>query len=214
MDPEFWHSKWATNQIGFHQDHPNERLIRHFDRLATGPGARIFVPLCGKTHDIGWLREQGCAVAGVELSELAVTQLFEQLSETTEITPAGTLKRYSAANLDIFVGDFFALAAETLGPVDAVYDRAALIALPAAMRRRYARHMQRLTATAPQLLITLDYEQREMAGPPFAVDAAEVHGLYGGAYRLELLARQDATGSLKKDMHLIQSVWHLAPERE
>ncbi len=214
MDADFWHRKWATNQIGFHQDHPNDMLIRHVGALSLAAGARLFLPLCGKTLDIGWLCEQGYRVAGAELSELAIGQLFEDLNLTPAVTAQGALKLYHAENIDIFVGDIFDLTAAALGPVAAVYDRAALIALPADMRRDYARHLCRITKAAPQLLITLDYDQAELAGPPFAVDAAEVRRLYAAAYEIERLTTQDAHGALKKDMALSQSVWHLRPRSQ
>jgi len=91
----------------------------------------------------------------------------------------------------VFQGDLFQLTAEQLGPVDLVYDRAALVALPEVMRARYAPHLRALTGAAPQLLITFEYDPAEMDGPPFPVFAEEVRRLYQDHYALRDLSRQD-----------------------
>jgi hypothetical protein len=130
MDASFWREKWARNQIAFHEAQVNPLLVAHFQRLALPAGSRIFVPLCGKTLDIPWLLARGHRVAGIELSEIAVQQLFRDLGVTPRLTVLGTITRYSAPGLDIFHGDIFDLSRDGLGAVDAVYDRAALVALP------------------------------------------------------------------------------------
>lgn len=208
MDASFWHQRWEANQIGFHESQPNPLLVRHVPRLSLPQGARVFVPLCGKTLDIGWLLAAGYRVAGVELSELAITQLFAELGITPEVVNLGTLKHYSGPNLDIFVGDIFHLAADMLGPVDAVFDRAALVALPPEMRIRYAQTLIEMTENAPQLLITYAYDQSLMAGPPFSVDAEEVHQHYAKRYTIISLASMDVSrGKLaaKENIWLLQT---------
>lgn len=193
MDANFWHRRWSNGEIGFHEGAPNALLAQYFARLDLKSGSRVFVPLCGKALDLAWLAAQGMRVAGIELSELAVTQFFAETGLTPEIAPAGSLMRYRAGGLEIFAGDFFALSANVLGRVDAIYDRAALIALPPEMRERYAAHLMAITDAAPQLLICTEYDQSLMDGPPFAVMADEVRRLYGQHYRIEMLARGPAT---------------------
>jgi len=209
MDPDFWHQRWRENRIGFHQAAPNAMLQRHLGDLDLPASPRIFLPLCGKTRDIGWLMSQGCRVAGAELSRLAVDQLFADLGLDPEITEEGALTRVSAANIDIFVGDIFALTADQLGPVDASYDRAALVALPADLRARYAAHMARITAGAPQFLICFEYDQALMSGPPFSVDADEVARVYGAHYALTDHDAADVAGGLKGICPAIERVWLL-----
>ncbi len=187
MNPEFWNERWATGRIAFHKGEANDALVRHFDALALPAGARVFVPLCGKTRDIAWLLSRGCRVAGVELVRTAVEQLFDELGTEPARTVAGGLECFSAEGLDIFVGDIFDLSGEQLGMVDAVYDRAALVALPADMRSRYTAHLLEITRGAPQLLITYVYDQTLKDGPPFRVDAAEVVKHYGDSHDLLLL---------------------------
>ncbi|WGL16952.1 thiopurine S-methyltransferase [Microbulbifer bruguierae] len=211
MEKAFWLDKWQRNEIGFHNSEAHPLLVKHFASLGLAPGARLFLPLCGKTLDICWLLAQGYRVAGAELSEMAVQQLFEELALTPEITEEGQLKRYSAAGLDIFVGDFFHLTWEALGKVDAVYDRAALVALPHRMRIEYAKHLGKLTGCAPQLLISFDYDQSQLPGPPFCVDDDEVQGLYSGEYNLELIDAVDVEGGLKGKVAALEKVWLLQP---
>ncbi len=197
MEASFWHERWAKNELGWHERDFNPLLTAHFHHLALPADGRVFVPLCGKTRDIVWLLQQGYRVAGSELSEVAVQQLFAELGVAPTVTRVGDLQRYSAAALDVFVGDIFALTAQHLGPVGASYDRAALVALPPAMRQRYAQHMLALTGSAPQLLISFEYDQNLMAGPPHSVPASEVWRHYGAAYRLTLAEAREIPGGVR-----------------
>ncbi|MEO4048639.1 thiopurine S-methyltransferase [Pseudomonas sp. CAU 1711] len=212
MEHDFWHNRWATDQIGFHEPAANPLLIEHLSALNVAKGSRLFLPLCGKTLDIAWLLAAGYRVAGAELSELAVQQLFAELGRAPRIEALNaSLKRYESDDLEVFVGDIFALDARLLGPVDAIYDRAALVALPPSMRPGYARHLLELGAGAPQLLISFDYQQSLLAGPPFAVPAGELADLYGAHYLLRQLARQPLEGGLKGQCPAEEVVWHLQP---
>ena len=209
MEADFWHDKWNNNEIGFHEPVVNPLLIQHFDALALAPGSRVLLPLCGKTLDIGWLLGKGFKVAGVELVESAIEQLFDELGVKPVVSPAGNLKHYAAPNLDVYVGDVYALSREILRPVDAVYDRAALIALPEPMRQRYTRHLTNISARVPQLLITLVYDQSRMAGPPFSVTNKEVKQHYEVAYEITLLHSKPIEGGLKGKVDAIENVWRL-----
>ncbi|MDX2267127.1 MAG: thiopurine S-methyltransferase [Bryobacter sp.] len=215
MDPDYWHQKWANRQVNFHQPQPNALLVEHLSALALLSGARILVPLCGKSLDIHWLLDQGYHVVGAELSRLAVEELYAELGHsptlTTTLTP-GPLDHFSAPMLDVFAGDIFHLTSETLGPlapIDAIYDRAALVALPPDTRTRYAHHLQRLTRGAPQLLLTFEYDQNTMPGPPFSVPAEEVHRHYAPGYSLTELARQPVPGGLKGFCPAEEIAWHV-----
>jgi len=213
MHATFWHQKWAQKEIGFHQSAVHPLLATHWPRLQLelklAADSRVLVPLCGKTLDIHWLLARGHRVVGVELSEQAVVELFEELGQRPTISPEGALQRYSAPGLDVLVGDFFALTREQLGPVDAVYDRAALVALPDAMRRDYAAQLLALSAQAPQLLICFEYEQSLLAGPPFAVHEAELRQHYGTALDLALLQRAEVPGGLKGRVPAADVAWRL-----
>lgn len=209
MDHAFWHDKWDSNQIGFHQSGGNSLLVKHFAALGVSPDDRVFVPLCGKTRDIAWLMAQGCRVVGAELSETAVQQLFADMDLVPAVTQVRALTRYAALGVEVFVGDIFAIDADLLGAVDAVFDRAALVALPSEMRARYADHLMQITQIAPQLVVTFDYDQAQMTGPPFAISADEMRARYEQAYQIDLMETQDVVGGFKGTVPATESVWVL-----
>ncbi|PRA27225.1 thiopurine S-methyltransferase [Pseudomonas poae] len=195
MEPEFWQDRWARNQIGFHLPDVNPYLQRHWPQLGMAEGAKVLVPLCGKSLDLMWLASQGHRVMGVELSEQAVESFFSEQNLTPRISQQGVFKVYQADSIEIWCGDFFALDAQTLADCTALYDRAALIALPPLMRAQYTEHLNTLLRSGCQgLLITLDYDQTQKAGPPFAVADAEVRVLMGEYWSLALLETQDILG--------------------
>ena len=195
MQPEFWHKKWESNQIGFHQPEVNPYLQGHWPQLTLPGQARVLVPLCGKSLDLLWLAGRGHQVLGVELSKKAIEDFFSEHQVTPQVSDKGPFKVYRAEAIELWCGDFFALTAGDVADCAAFYDRAALIALPPAMRERYAAHLQQiLSPTVQGLLITLDYDQAQMSGPPFAVDDDEVQRLLGGAWQVRMLEEQDVLG--------------------
>ncbi|MFC4273754.1 thiopurine S-methyltransferase [Achromobacter aloeverae] len=191
MEAQFWLDRWREGITGFHQERVTPLLAKYWPGLGVPSGGRVLVPLCGKTLDMAWLAQQGYSVLGVELSPLAVEQFFtgNGLTPSVRATAAGDL--YSAGNIEILCGDIFALDAQALAGCAGVYDRAALIALPPEMRKRYAAHVYASLPTGARgLLITLDYEQDQMPGPPFSVGDAEVQALYEGHTQVRQLDRR------------------------
>lgn len=192
MQPEFWHQRWREGRIGFHQDKPTPLLLKHWPSLGVAPGAKVFVPLAGKSLDLAWFVAQGYRVLGVELSQLAIEQFFagQGLEPVRRTSPYGT--HFEAGNIELVCGDAFGLDAEVLAGCDAVYDRAALIALPPDLRRRYVHELHaRLPAGCRGLLITLEYPAHEKDGPPFSVAESEVRAAYGQDWDVEVLERRD-----------------------
>ncbi len=214
MEHSFWHSKWQKNEIGFHEPEGNSLLVKYANTLlgntvAKNRGKRIFVPLCGKTRDIHWLLSQGADVVAAELSEVAIEQLFAELNVIPTVTTSAKGKVYSYDNLTVHVGDIFQLNQDDLGIVNGVYDRAALVALPSPMREKYARHLVTITRHAPQLIISFEYDQTSMAGPPFSVSEDTVVALYAPQYYIQLLERSELTGGLKGKVPASNLVFHL-----
>lgn len=176
MEAPFWHERWAKREIGFHMPKPHAALDRYWSSLKLDPGSRVFVPLAGKSLDLVWLAQDGHPVVGIELSSVAVDEFKTEHPGETAI--------------DLRCGDFFDLTPDTLDPIDAIFDRAALVALPPAMRRDYAAHITALSKPGTQmLLVTMEYEQSQMKGPPHAVLESEVQSLYGAHYDIETLER-------------------------
>ena len=209
MEPSFWHQRWERNDIAFHQSETNPLLVKYFKELSLQKGSRVLLPLCGKTLDIPWLLSKGYRVAGAELSKIAIEQLFAELGVEPKISGVDKAQHYSAKNIDIFVGDIFHLSGKKLGPVDAIYDRAALVALPQEMRNRYTAHLTKITEKAPQLLICYEYDQNVMEGPPFSISNEEVNQHYGDSYDLTLMVSANVPGGLKGKCAAKENVWRL-----
>ena len=212
MTPEFWQERWQKREIAFHQAAANPLLVRWFSQLALAPGATVFLPLCGKSLDIHWLLAQGYRVLGAELSDIAVQELFAELGLTPSVSSAGNLQLYQADKLQVYVGDIFELSESLLGPVAAIYDRAALVALPEVMRQRYAHHLVTVSQGAPQLVICFEYDQAQLPGPPFSVDSLEMHKLYSNVYTLNCLEKCEVPGGLKRKCHASELSWLLNPK--
>lgn len=205
MHPDFWHARWQNGQIGWHLPHPNPLLAAHWEKLSVQPSASVYVPLCGKSEDLAWLHGQGYEVKGVELSPLALQQFFE--AQKVPLTP---LERppfvvWQGSGYRLWQGDFFKLTPALLGQVDAVYDRAALVAFPPEMRARYVETLQQQAGkNTPFLLITLSADVPADHGPPFSVPDKEVERLYARCTQLERVASHTTT---RKDEIWQEKVW-------
>jgi len=194
MDQD-WIARWRDGRIAFHEGQANAFLDRYLARFAGC--RRVLVPLCGKAEDLAFLAAHGHAVLGVELAEQAVREFFAVHALAPSITARGPFVEYTAGLITVLAGDIFATTPALVGPIDALYDRAALIALPADLRPRYVAQLRALVPPrAPALVITLEYDQQLMTGPPFAVLEAELRALHAGA-TVELLEERPATGSGK-----------------
>jgi thiopurine S-methyltransferase len=192
MHPSFWHEKWEANQIGFHQDRVMPLLEKHWPALSLPEGNQVFVPLAGKSLDMPWLAAQGHRVLGAELSPVAVQQFFAEHDLQPQVHESRYGVHHVAGNIELICGDVFALDAQALADCAAVYDRAALIALPEPMRQRYATQVYgHLPAHCQGLLITLEYPQAQKAGPPFSVVPAEVDALFAGQWQVDALERRE-----------------------
>jgi len=178
-DPEFWHNKWAANQIGFHLEDVNPLLIQFWAETKPSYESKVFVPLCGKSEDLIWLASKHEDVQGVELSKIAVRSFFAEHFYTPLVTPvSGQHELYQFDELSIYAGDYFSAPIQ---PVDIIYDRASLVALPSDMRVAYVERLKSLLNPGGRiLLVTLDYNQEEMSGPPFSIPRAEVEALFEG----------------------------------
>jgi thiopurine S-methyltransferase len=192
LQPDFWHDRWRTGQIGFHQSAVDRNLRQHWPDLGLAGNGRVFLPLCGKSLDLLWLCEQGHSVTGVELSTVALESFCMEHGVPARRRILGDFEVYEAAKLRLFRGDLFALTPELLGPIPAVYDRAALISWKPDRRADYVKHMTGLSTPGTQtLLVTMEYPQEQMNGPPFSVSADEVDRLYADHHDIRALSRQD-----------------------
>jgi thiopurine S-methyltransferase len=191
MEPQFWLERWREARTGFHQNAPTPLLLKHWPAVGAEPGSRVFVPLAGKSLDMAWFASQGYRVLGAELSPLAVSQFFESQGVEPSVDDAADGLHHVAGPIELVQGDVFALDVDAVASCMAVFDRAAIIALPREMRARYVREVYgKLPSGCRGLLITLEYPQQEKAGPPFSVAENEVRSLFEGQWLVTLLERR------------------------
>ena len=188
MEPSFWHERWRTGVIPFHQGKVNQMLERWFETLELDAGIEIFVPLCGKAYDMRWLLDQQFRVLGVELSDIAAGDFFTENKLPLTRRQGERYGIFEGPNIRILCGDIFDLDSPDMATVGGVYDRASLVALPETSRGRYADHLiTHLPAGVPMLLVSFEYDARRMNGPPFSVAEAEVRSLYESRYTVRQL---------------------------
>ncbi len=192
MKDNYWINRWKQGEIGFHQAVINPYLRQFWQELKLAAHTTVLVPLCGKSSDMLWLQEQKYHVLGVELSTIAVQTFFAENALSPHQSQYESFKCYTVDDLSILQGNLFDLRKEELASVNAVYDRAALVALPPEMRKHYVSHLLHILPPTTQiLLITLDYPHIEMAGPPFSVSPDEVEALYRDCTEIRKLAQVD-----------------------
>lgn len=219
MKKEYWHDRWKSNNIKFNQEWPNELLVQYFEMLSLKKGDTVFVPLCGKSIDMLWILEQGFKVIGVDLSPIACEAFFSENKILFVTSQVGNFSVFKNENITLIAGDFFEVKSSMLDRVEAVYDRAALYALPYDLRKSYAQQLIRLMGVeAKMLLLTFSYNQNEMSGPPFSVDEQEVKSLYGASFDIKKLYDQEikTIASHHKERGLTgmrEQVYYLEPLR-
>ena len=198
---QFWLDIWQQEHTPFHKSEVNPDLILYWPALNIKPNSTVLVPLCGKSLDLLWLAEQGFRVVGIELSEKAVLQFFAEHDLTAQSTTYEKCTHYFSDRISIWVGDIFALEPSHVPEVDAIYDRAALIALPPSLRQSYVSTcLQWLKPKGSVLLKTLSYDQQSMQGPPYSVQPEEVNHLYQGRAAVSCLKATMQGHSLKNPM--------------
>lgn len=202
METDFWLERWRNQQIGFHQSEINTHLESFWSQMEVSKGETVFVPLCGKSRDMLWLAGQGYRVIGVEISPIASAAFFAESGLLPSREHVGEFDIYHANGIEIRCGNFFDLEPSDLAHVRAVYDRASLVALPQEMRQRYADKLASLLPDRAQvMLITFDYPQEQMSGPPFSVSPAEVHQLYDHTFEMDLLASEEILAQNERFRH-------------
>ena len=193
MDTGFWRQRWREGRIGFHEGVVNRLLQRHWARLSPAAGETVLVPLCGKSRDLAWLAAAGHPVVGVELAPEACRDFFAECKRVPEVMRAGPFVRYRGrvgkSEVTLWCGDLLTRDAAQAGVASLWYDRAALVALPAAMRRDYVAALMRLLAPGARgLLVTLeDASHAASEGPPFPVPEATVRALFEPHCRVQRL---------------------------
>jgi thiopurine S-methyltransferase len=190
MDKNFWIERWKKKEIGFHLNDYHDFLKKHGE-IYFKDVSNVFIPLCGKSKDILWFYHFGKTVVGIELSDIACREFFLENHLQYNKSEYKNFQIYHTLDKKIYLinGDFFELNKDVLNfiniTIQAVYDRASLIALPFDLRKQYVKHMFRmLNNKIKYFLITMEFEpiektQKEI-GPPFSVTENEIKNLFEG----------------------------------
>jgi thiopurine S-methyltransferase len=193
MEKNYWLGRWERSETGFHQKEIEPALIKGFSQVQP---TRVLVPLCGKSLDLKWLKAQGHEVIGVELSTLACKEFFSENQIQFQQTTEGLFEVFRSEGITLYCGDFFSFEKDQLGEIGALYDRAALIALPPDMRSQYAAHIIKLVNCCAKkegfyfLQIALEIVPTPLTGPPFSVSAQEIENLYSKDFKICQLGRE------------------------
>ena len=181
-DNALWQQCWRDHNTDFHQKTVNPHLIRFWPSLNVA--GRVLVPLCGKSLDILWLAQQGHAVLGVELSPVAVRAFFRENHMQPVRKRIGQFTLWKHGRIEILCGDVFLLGRHDIGNISAVYDRAALTALPEDLRRTYLTHLEKILPPSCKVLLLTTEEPDE--GEDTSTVAEEITTLYAPRYHIEL----------------------------
>lgn len=197
MEPSYWLAAWDEERTAFHSDAVHPALPKHEESFLGGGAHHVLVPLCGKSVDLAWMAARGHQVVGVELAEKAIVAFHAREHRGPTVTEAEGFRAYRSPGLMVLQGDVFALTPEIAGPIDRVWDRAALVALTPEQRVKYVEVLRTLLLPgAVVLLETFDYDQAQKPGPPHAVTEDEVRTLWAGA-KVERLDQHDATEEVR-----------------
>ena len=207
---ELWESRWQEDRIGFHLKEVNPYLIRFSDQLLDQNSDKVFVPLCGKTLDLCWLTTKTKKVVGVEFVRKAVQDFFSENNIAYLVRQEETFQKFTSKFIDIYLGDFFKLKPENTPPFKAIYDRASIIALEKLERRKYVDQLIPFLDPAGRiLLITLEYNQNQMEGPPYSVPGEEIESLFSPLGSLKLLETCDVLDDRFRKKGLTQLLEHV-----
>ena len=165
------------------------RLFQHINLLLNGrrtDDLNILVPLCGKSVDLIWLKNQGFKeVIGVEAVETAIHQFSSQSGiplRQTFFRDTGVRSFESDDGfLQILHTDFFALDHPSInGSIDCVWDRASLVAILPEHRTIYAETMKRLLKKDFRYLLSvIEYDPSRREGPPHSITQDDVEDTFG-----------------------------------
>lgn len=218
MELSYWQSRWQNDKTGWHMDVVYPLLKQYWQHLQLPEGANVLVPLCGKSKDLHWLADHHFHVIGVDVSQKALQSVMDKRSEAFSKSTSHGLTRYRSEAMELWEGDFLKVPAAEIPPLHAIYDKAALIALPPQQRKAYADKVLELCSPSTQIFLqTFEYEQAEMNGPPFSVHQKEVNELFGKHFKIDLLHEQskfeELQGFHKRGLtsYLLEKVYLLRP---
>jgi thiopurine S-methyltransferase len=190
-----WKTRWEQGMTGWHNQNVNQNLQNHANILFENTESpRVLIPLCGKSLDIIWLEAQSASVIGIEFVQKAIEEFYQEQDSTPHIEVINKLPHHSVGGITLICADIFEATPARIGQFDAIYDRAALVALPLEKRQEYADHcLALLNSGGTILLITYNTHRSETLGPPFPIKDGVIPTLYKNASECILLEESTQT---------------------
>ncbi|KAF0024390.1 hypothetical protein F2P81_023192 [Scophthalmus maximus] len=117
-----WEERWHDDRIGFHQPDVHKLLENNIEKVLAGRAeVSFFFPLCGKAVDMKWLADMGHSVVGVEISEKAIKQFFEESNltyseEPVAAIPGAKVYKSSEKNITLYQCDLYNFSSSIHGP--------------------------------------------------------------------------------------------------
>ena len=214
MEKQFWIKKWIKNEIGFHQEHFNPRLTQFWNQLTSNSG-QVFVPLCGKSKDMVYLKNLGHRILGVEWSKKAIKEFEAEHKLCFETTDIDGFTVFADESYTFYCGDFFQLPASLMKNIKYVYDRAAMIALPTSLRSSYGQWICQNLSHAKIMLLAIEFDNLNI-GPPFSLSKNEIDQTFTKNFKIEniLDEKLDINSAVHKGhiSYLIERVYFLIPK--
>lgn len=211
---ERWQKGWDSGRYsvpgqGFHKAEVNPFLVKHMPLLQLSPSEdickqdRVLVPLCGKTVDMVYFADQKISALGLEAIPRAIQEFAEivKLPKEAAVFPLHKNAQHNwklngNGYVGIVEGDALDFKVDEKGPVDAIWDRAALIALRPEDRDAYVFMLH--NALKPGGRVLLSVVEHDMVvmpeghlssstpptgtlepyGPPYSITKEYVSSLY------------------------------------
>ena len=217
---QIWRDKWKGGKDPrWHKNEVHPSLQQYLgekildDDFPTG-GARILVPLCGKSVDMNYLAAQRkvAEVVGVDgirqaMEDFAAEHPDLEVQSTGETTTSG-FERWKGHSITLLTGDFFDLDVETAGGTfEAVWDHGALVAVQPDLRKAYIDKLGELVCRPGGRILLSTYVRPNgdtTTGPPFSIDEGEVRRLFEGQPWVESVELLDEHSALARE------VWYKA----
>lgn len=199
--PDFWDSRFAGNvtpwdlggvPANLHAFLCSERMA---DLLAQaereGRALRVLIPGCGSAHEAAAFAQVGCQVIAVDFSAQAIAVAQQTLANAQA---RGEVSAEVVARVTLVNADFFSW--QTDAPVDVVYERAFLCAIPRSLWDGYGQAVGRQLRPGGLLAgyyFTSEDENASLKGPPFICHVPRLQGLLADGFEcLETAVPQDS----------------------
>lgn len=190
-----WKEKWKEGMARWHKSEVRKTLRKYLNDLTQEePNVSILVPWCGKSLDIPWLCSEGYDVVGIELSEIAAQQLFQENNIPYSVSKEGEFVIYQAQDrkLKIITGSYYKVTPEIAGKFEAVWDVNAFGAAMPDNRQKYISVLMSLLKPKGRVLLSSwEYGEVPRDRAPFSLPCALVKELFQKKFEVTFLEKRE-----------------------